>query len=244
MNENLGFDISLNEHPHCRTGLEGSPKVIYFGLNIQREEVHNSFSMRSQGITGETITFAAWPEVQNLAKGDCIDIEVVAKNYDPPIHIHTSQRELGEINFGKSSMASLMQWGEEVIGLHRASSATVLSASKGESIGVAVSLNGELLCRAGFEGHPSRLHIDLYAVRTTDQSMDEARLVIGGTEGVTIKQVKWASESLRLGDRIRVEIISGPYDKPSSYQDTQISLAPDGEDWMDQPLQDLLGRSN
>jgi hypothetical protein len=244
MNKNLGFGISLNEQTPYRAGLEGSPKVVHFGLSIQREDGHNSFSMRSQGITGERVSFAAWPEVQTLAKGDCIDIEVIDKNYDDPIHFHASQRELDEINFGKSSMASLMQWGKELLGSHQASSVSAVSACEGESIGVAVSLNGELFCRAGFEGYPSRLHIDLYAVRTVSQSTDEARLMIGGTEGATIKQVKWAAQSLQLGDQIRVEIISAPFDHPESYHDTQINLAPDGEGWLHQSLQDLLGRGN
>jgi hypothetical protein len=244
MNDNLGFDISLNEHPHCRAGLEGSPKVVHFGLNIQREDAYNRFSMGVQGIAGGTVAYAAWPEVQTLSKGDNMDIEVIDRNYDAPTYFHSSQRELGEIIFGKSSMASLMQWGKELLGSHQASSVSSVSACEGESIGVAVSLNGELLCRAGFEGYPSRLHIDLYAVRTVGQSMDEARLMIGGTEGATIKQVKWAAQSLQLGDQIRVEIISAPFDHPESYHDTQINLAPDGEGWLHQSLQDLLGRGN
>jgi hypothetical protein len=89
-----------------------------------------------------------------------------------------------------------------------------------ESLGLAIYLNGELLCKAGFKNDQFVLACIVKLVSKPASPLD-IELNVGGTEGETIKQIYWVvQKALQEGDELLIEVIEGDFFAPQWYHDT------------------------
>ncbi|MDX2248279.1 MAG: hypothetical protein SF052_15965 [Bacteroidia bacterium] len=107
-----------------------------------------------------------------------------------------------------------------------------------ETNGLEIKLNGQPVCRAGFKTDRYHLNCMLQVVRHTEQTSDQIKIIVGGTEGPTLKLVNWVEQTLREGDKITIQIVSGNYDPPVSSFDTKKDL--NALNWLNNSLKDIL----
>lgn len=106
--------------------------------------------------------------------------------------------------------------------------------------GFEIKINGERLCRAGFDAGQYVLACALSLVKQAGHE-EKAQIHVGGSEGETIKHIYWVmQQALQRGDQITIEVVSGNFDPPLSYHDTHQS--PSVIDFEDDSMKDILDR--
>jgi hypothetical protein len=82
--------------------------------------------------------------------------------------------------------------------------------------GFKVLLNGESLCRAGFESEHFVTHVILSSIRRELHPGNELSLHIGGLNSSENHHVTWVNKDLQLGDHLVIELVEGEFDPPAS----------------------------
>lgn len=82
--------------------------------------------------------------------------------------------------------------------------------------GFKVSLNEQVICRAGFEKEDSIVTCILHSVRRANDESEELNMQIGGMNSETHQHFDWAINALDAGDKVTIEVISDNFDKPVS----------------------------
>ncbi|MEZ4827547.1 MAG: hypothetical protein R3C61_14885 [Bacteroidia bacterium] len=108
-----------------------------------------------------------------------------------------------------------------------------------ETNGFEIKLNDKLLCRAGFTSARYHLTCMLHVIKHPNRPSGQTEIIVGGTEGNTLKLINWVEKPLHEGDKITVRIISGDFDTPQSYFDTKRDL--NDSTWLNSRLNDFLG---
>jgi hypothetical protein len=80
--------------------------------------------------------------------------------------------------------------------------------------GFEIKLNEEVLCRAGFENQHSVLHCIANSVRRKQDSEEHLDFSVGGLDSDANRHVDWVNRTLKHGDKITIEVISGDFDPP------------------------------
>ncbi|MEZ4773169.1 MAG: hypothetical protein R3D00_08300 [Bacteroidia bacterium] len=79
----------------------------------------------------------------------------------------------------------------------------------------------------------------LQIIKHAEQASDQIEMIVGGTEGSTLKLVNWVEQTLREGDKITIQVVSGgDYELPQSSFDTKQDLNTSA--WLNSSLKDLL----
>jgi hypothetical protein len=106
--------------------------------------------------------------------------------------------------------------------------------------GFEVKINGELLCRAGFDSGRHVLACALSLMKKAGHE-EQIQIHVGGSEGETIKEIYWIMQrALQRGDQVKIEVVSGNFDPPLSYRDTHQS--PSAIDFENDSIKDILDR--
>ncbi|WP_438978125.1 hypothetical protein [Polaribacter sp.] len=85
--------------------------------------------------------------------------------------------------------------------------------------GFQVHINGEHICRAGFEKENSVVTCILTSVRRENSIPEELDISIAGLNSETKQHVSWHKKQLEVGDRITLEVISDNFDAPTSIRE-------------------------
>lgn len=105
--------------------------------------------------------------------------------------------------------------------------------------GFEIKINGERLCRAGFDAGQYGLICLIDLKKNLGKPTNEMEITVAGAEGETIKQIHWVmQQALRRGDRITIEVVSGNFDPPLSYHDTH--QKPPAIDFKNAPMKEIL----
>ncbi|MEZ4773168.1 MAG: hypothetical protein R3D00_08295 [Bacteroidia bacterium] len=106
--------------------------------------------------------------------------------------------------------------------------------------GFEIKINGERLCRAGFDTGQYVLACALDLKRETGESSDRMEINVIGTEENTTKQIIWLlQKALLKGDQISIEVITGNFDPPL-YQYTFPNTT--AIDFENDSIEDILDR--
>ncbi|MGB3588045.1 MAG: hypothetical protein WBA23_15965 [Tunicatimonas sp.] len=82
--------------------------------------------------------------------------------------------------------------------------------------GFEIKLNGEHLCRAGFEEVFSVLTCHVVSIRRERDNIEKLGLRVGGLNSETNQHMNWVKQDLQEGDKLSVEVISDNFDPPTS----------------------------
>ena len=84
-----------------------------------------------------------------------------------------------------------------------------------ENFGFEVELNGEKLCRAGFDCKHFVTTCIIGSVRTNYTGKDEESLYISVGGLANNQHVDWEQTNLKLGDKLVIEVINDNFDQPT-----------------------------
>lgn len=88
--------------------------------------------------------------------------------------------------------------------------------------GFEIELNGERLCRAGFDDQYYVLTCILNSLRRDFDKSEELFFSVGGLRSNSGQHVSWLYQNLKPGDKITVNVIDSDFDPPA-YENPKIS---------------------
>ena len=88
-----------------------------------------------------------------------------------------------------------------------------------EIFGLKVSINGQEICRAGFEKENSVVKCIVSSIRRKDDETEVLDLSVGGLNSDTRQHADWAKSELSAGDKVSIEVISDDFDLPKSIRE-------------------------
>jgi hypothetical protein len=80
--------------------------------------------------------------------------------------------------------------------------------------GFQITLNGNLLCRAGLEAELFVTVCSLTSLKRAIPPSEELSLSIGGLDSVEDHYLNWANKTLQPGVQILIEVVEGDFDAP------------------------------
>lgn len=80
--------------------------------------------------------------------------------------------------------------------------------------GFKITLNGNLLCRAGLEAEFFVTVCTLTSLKRAIPPSEELSLSIGGLDSVEDLSLTWTNKHLQTGDQILIEVVEGDFDAP------------------------------
>ncbi len=85
--------------------------------------------------------------------------------------------------------------------------------------GFKVLVNGEQICRAGFEKENSVVSCIFNSVRRENNNSEELDFSISGLNSDTKQHVTWHKGELEKGDKVSLEVILDNFDLPTSIRE-------------------------
>lgn len=82
-----------------------------------------------------------------------------------------------------------------------------------DAYGFKIKRNNKVICRAGLEGNAVITCI-ADAIRRSGSKRQELHFNVTGLDSKTREHLRWGQETLMLGDKITIEVISSPFDAP------------------------------